>query len=268
MSDSLPVRQPAVAGLFYPGDSGELAATVRAHLDVGAELAGATSAPKAIIAPHAGYEYSGPVAGTAFASVADAADRIRRVVVLGPAHREPLRGLGLPGASAFSTPLGSVEVDTELVDRISEMPQVSVHRSAHELEHSLEVELPFLQLLFEDFTLLPLVVGDARPSEVAEVLDRVWGGDETSIVVSSDLSHYLPYDDAAKADSSTAGRVLALDSTLGPYDACGAHCVNGLLATARRRGMRCELLDLRNSGDTAGDRSRVVGYGAFAFFEE
>lgn len=267
MSDTRPVRQPAVAGLFYPGDPGELAATVRAHLEVGSELAGAASAPKAIIAPHAGYEYSGPIAGTAFAPIADAADRVRRVVVLGPAHREPLRGLGLPGTRAFSTPLGEVEVDSELVARVVELPQVSVNSSAHELEHSLEVELPFLQLLFDDFTLLPLVVGDAHPNEVAEVLDTVWGGEETRIVISSDLSHYLPYGDAMTADSSTAERILALDSSLGPYDACGAGCVNGLLTTARRRGMRCELLDLRNSGDTAGDRSRVVGYAAFALFE-
>lgn len=267
MFDTQPVRQPAVAGLFYPGDPGELAATVRAHLEVGSELAGAASDPKAIIAPHAGYEYSGPIAGTAFAPVADAADRVRRVVVLGPAHREPMRGLALPGASAFATPLGEVELDSELVDRVAALPQVSVNLSAHALEHSLEVELPFLQMILNEFTLLPLVVGDARPEEVAGVLDAVWGGDETLIVISSDLSHYLPYVDAVTADRSTAQRVLALEPTLGPYDACGAGCVNGLLAVARRRGMHCELLDLRNSGDTAGDHSRVVGYAAFAFFE-
>ncbi|MCP4200657.1 MAG: AmmeMemoRadiSam system protein B [bacterium] len=267
MADPQPVRQPAVAGLFYPGDPAELAATVRAHLDVGSELAGAASDPKAVIAPHAGYEYSGPIAGTAFAPVADSVDRVRRVVVLGPAHREPLRGLGLPGASAFSTPLGEVEVDSELADRVAELPQVAVSRSAHALEHSLEVELPFLQMILDDFTVLPLVVGDARPEEVAEVLDTVWGGEETRIVVSSDLSHYLSYVDAVAADRATAERVLSLEPTVGPCDACGAHCVNGLLASARRRGMRCDLLDLRNSGDTAGDRSRVVGYAAFAFYE-
>ncbi|MCH7666460.1 MAG: AmmeMemoRadiSam system protein B [Acidobacteria bacterium] len=278
MNDEQSVREPAVAGLFYPADRDELAATVRAHLDLGSALAPAMAptmaitssvakAPKAIIAPHAGYDYSGPIAGTAFAPLADASDRVRRVVLLGPAHRVRLRGLALPGAAAFATPLGEVRVDPELATRVAELPQVSVNLSAHAQEHSLEVEIPFLQLLFENITLLPLVVGDAGPEEVAEVLDTVWGGDETRLVISSDLSHYLPYDDARSADRATAEKILAFDSTLDPNAACGAFCVNGLLDAARDRGLGCELFDLRNSGDTAGDRSRVVGYGAFAFYE-
>ncbi len=268
------MRQPAVAGLFYPADRDELAATVRAHLDLGSAMAPAmtrtssdSETPKAIIAPHAGYDYSGPIAGTAFAALAGAFDRVRRVVLLGPAHRVPVRGLALPSAAALATPLGEVRVDSELAERVEGLPQVSVSPSAHAQEHSLEVEIPFLQLLFEDFSLLPLVVGDASSREVAEVLDAVWGGEETRIVVSSDLSHYLPYDDARSADLSSAEKILALDSVLNPSDACGAFCVNGLLASARARGLGCELLDLRNSGDTAGDRDRVVGYGAFAFYE-
>ncbi len=278
MTDEQSVRQPAVAGLFYPADPDQLAATVRAHLDVGSAIAPAISptmtrtlpsakAPKAIIAPHAGYDYSGPIAGTAFAALADASDRVRRVVLLGPAHQVRLRGLALPGAVALATPLGEVRVDPELAARVAELPQVSTNHSAHAQEHSLEVEIPFLQLLFRDITLLPLVVGDTGPEEVAEVLDAVWGGDETRLVISSDLSHYLPYDDARSADRATAEKILAFDSTLDSNDACGVLCVNGLLSAGRDRDLSCEVLDLRNSGDTAGDRDRVVGYGAFAFYE-
>jgi AmmeMemoRadiSam system protein B len=264
------VRQPAVAGLFYPADRRELAESVRAHLDLGSALvrreAGMRS-PKAIVAPHAGYDYSGPIAGSAFSAWSESTRDVRRVIVLGPAHRVALRGLALPGSSAMATPLGNVAIDGELAERVLELPQVVTHAGAHAQEHSLEVELPFLQLLFEDFTVLPLVVGDARPNDVAEVLGVVWGGEETRIVISSDLSHYLPYDEARVADRSTAEKILACDGPLGPYDACGAYCLNGLLVAARARGMRCDLLDLRNSGDTAGDRRRVVGYGAFAFWE-
>ncbi|MFQ5524884.1 MAG: AmmeMemoRadiSam system protein B [Thermoanaerobaculia bacterium] len=269
MTDEQRVRQPAVAGLFYPFDPRELAAAVRAHLDLGTALSPSQATvglAKAIVAPHAGYDYSGPIAGSAFAALADEADRIRRIVLLGPCHRVPLRGLGLPGADALATPLGEVAVDGELAARVLELPQVSVSVAAHELEHSLEVEIPFLQLLLGDFTLLPVVVGDAGAEEVGEVLEAAWGGDETRIVISSDLSHYLPYEESRTADRSTAERILALDS-VGSHDACGAYCVNGLLAAARRRGLKGELLDLRNSGDTAGDRSRVVGYGAFAFYQ-
>lgn len=168
---------------------------------------------------------------------------------------------------ALATPLGEVEVDQDLSARVDRLEQVSINPAAHSEEHSLEVELPFLQLLFGKFTLLPLVVGDADSESVAEVLEALWGGDETAIVISSDLSHYLPYESAREADRATAERILALDTTLGPYDACGAFCINGLLACASARGMRGELLDLRNSGDTSGDRGRVVGYGAFAFHE-
>jgi len=270
VTDYMSVRQPAVAGLFYPADRDELAATVRAHLDVGSALRPAApvdETPKAIIAPHAGYDYSGPIAGTAFVALSEASARVRRIVLLGPAHRVLLRGMALPGAGALATPLGEVMVDQELAELAAEFSQVSVDSAAHAEEHSLEVELPFLQLLFGEFTVLPLVVGEAGPREVAAVLDACWGGEETRIVISSDLSHYLPYRDAGVADRATAEKILALDSTLGDYDACGAACANGLLTSARARGMRSELLDLRNSGDTAGDRARVVGYGAFAFHE-
>lgn len=262
------VRRPAVAGMFYPGEARRLAADVRRYLDEAEPPAAGLPRPKAVIAPHAGYPYSGPIAGSAFRALAPAAKTIRRVVLLGPSHRVPLRGLATPGADAFETPLGEVPVDPGLVAAAEEVPGVAPSPRAHAPEHSLEVELPFLQELLRESpgaTLLPLVVGDAGPGEVAAVLDAVWGGDETVIVVSSDLSHYLPYDEARRRDRATADKVLALDATLGPYDACGAAPANGLLAAAQAHGLEASLLDLRSSGDTAGDPTAVVGYGAFAF---
>ena len=256
-------RRPAVAGLFYPGVRDELERSVRQHL---AEAhVEEVEAPKAVIAPHAGYVYSGPTAGFAFLALARRADEIERVVILGPAHRVPVRGLALPGALAFETPLGTVPVDEELAARIGPMPQIEVSDAAHELEHSLEVEIPFLQVILGDFTILPLVVGDATPHDVAEVLELVWGGAETAIVISSDLSHFLGYDEACRVDRATVDRILKLDAPVEPNQACGAYPINGMLEAASRHGLRAELLDLRNSGDTAGDRSRVVGYTAIAF---
>ncbi len=257
-------RPAAVAGTFYPASASEL----RRHVDellADAARLGRAPAPKALIAPHAGYVYSGPIAASAYAQIASQRSRIRRVVLLGPAHRVPVRGLALPGVQRFTTPLGDVAVDAGAVAALRDLPQLVESPLAHAAEHSLEVHLPFLQRLLGDFSLVPLVVGDATPEEVAAVLDRVWGGDETLIVVSSDLSHYLPYDNARRIDRDTVDRLLALDVTLDHERACGATPVNGLLLAARRRGLRAELLDLRNSGDTAGDRRRVVGYAAVAF---
>ena len=258
------VRPPAVAGMFYPGDAATLRRDVRALL---AEAAPAPLHAKAIIAPHAGYIYSGAVAAHAYALLGARADSIRRVVLLGPVHRVWVPGLALPGADAFDTPLGRVRVDAQAVAAIADLPQVDVRPDAHALEHSLEVQLPFLQSVLRDFTLVPLAVGGASPAQVAEVLDRLWGGDETLIVVSSDLSHFLGYDAARQVDADTCAAILALDTHLVGEQACGAHPVNGLLLAARRRGLTPHLLDRRNSGDTAGDRHRVVGYAAFAFTE-
>jgi AmmeMemoRadiSam system protein B len=221
--------------------------------------------PKALIVPHAGYIYSGPIAASAYARLVPGRSLIRRVVLLGPVHRVPIRGLALPGADSFVTPLGAVTVDAEAAARLHAMPQVVESEPAHSLEHSLEVQLPFLQTILEEFTLVPLVVGDASPSEVAEVIERLWGGPETLIVVSSDLSHYHRYERAAEIDSSTVDDILALADTLDHEQACGATPINGFALCARRHGLKPELLDLRNSGDTAGEKSRVVGYAAFAF---
>lgn len=258
------LRPAAVAGLFYPGSTTALAGDVRRYCD--AVPAHRGPLPKAIVVPHAGYVYSGPVAASAYARLAAGADLIKRVVLLGPAHRVAVRGLAVPAASAFATPLGAVEVDTQAVTRALTLPQVCVSAAAHAQEHALEVQLPFLQAVLHGFRVAPFVVGTAAAEEVAAVLDLLWGGPETLIVISSDLSHYHGYDDARAIDRRTAEQVLALAPPLDHEAACGAIPLNGLLLCARRRGLVPELLDLRNSGDTAGDRSRVVGYAAFAFF--
>lgn len=267
MPHTLESRPAAVAGLFYPRDPRELEHDVRAMLSAASNRESPADKIKAIIVPHAGYIYSGPVAASAYALLKSQRDRIHRVVLLGPVHRVPIRGLALPADEAFATPLGTVAVDRITAERLRTLPQVSVSRAAHALEHSLEVQLPFLQEVLKTFTLVPLAVGDATTREVAEVLDLVWGGPETLIVVSSDLSHYHSYADAQQRDYDTCETIRQLGDRLNHEQACGGTPINGLMEIARRRHLAPELLDLRNSGDTAGDRGRVVGYAAFAFTE-
>lgn len=257
------VRRPAVAGLFYPADPRELRADVDDYLSRVHPAPG--PAPKALIAPHAGYVYSGPVAAHAYARLRPVADTIRRVVLLAPAHRFPFRGLAFPEASEMLTPLGRVKVDRGALEAVSDLPQIQQLDLAFEGEHALEVHLPFLQAVLPSFSVVPFVVGDATAAEVAEVLERLWGGEETLIVVSSDLSHYLDYESARARDTRTTRLIEALDPVVGLHDACGRTPVNGLLTVARRRGLKAETVDLRNSGDTAGPRDRVVGYGAYLF---
>ena len=260
------VRQPAVAGAFYPGDAKELDATVRSYLAQAGEPAG--PAPKAVIAPHAGYIYSGQVAASAYARLKPARQSIRRVVLLGPCHRLPVRGLALSGAGAFLTPLGEVPVDREAGGAILDLPQVEVFDDSHAKEHSLEVQLPFLQVVLEGFTLVPLIVGQTRGAKVAEVIERLWGGPETLIVISSDLSHYLDYDSARRLDGVTCRAIENLDPAgIGQDQACGRVPVWGMLMSAKRRGLKVDTLGLCNSGDTAGTRERVVGYGSWIFLE-
>ena len=258
------IRQAAVAGLFYPGTATELAHDVRAML---ADAPTAEVTPKALIAPHAGYIYSGPIAASAYATLENIAPHIRRVILLGPTHRVAVRGLALSGAEAFATPLGEVALDMEAAQAIAHLPQVVINPQAHAQEHALEVQLPFLQTILHDFKLLPLAVGMATPEEVAEVLELLWGGDETLIVISSDLSHYLPYELAQSTDRDTAQAVLHLQQPLSHEQACGGTPINGLILAARKHHLVPHLLDLRNSGDTAGSRDGVVGYAAFAFEE-
>lgn len=260
------IRPPAVAGMFYPGHAPALTDTLASLIKAAARsLPEKPVVPKAIIAPHAGYVYSGPIAASVYARLAPAAASIRRVVLLGPTHRVGVQGLALPSATHFMTPLGAVAIDADGAAQLADLPQVVVADPPHAQEHSLEVQLPFLQFVLANFRVLPLAVGHVSANAVAEVLDRLWGGPETLIVVSSDLSHYLPYAAAQDIDATTASRIVALDPHIAHDEACGATPVNGLLLAAARHGLRAERIDLRNSGDTAGDRSRVVGYGAFAF---
>ena len=264
------IRPAAVAGTFYPDDAGALRGAISDWLSSAAPAADAArrAAPKLLVVPHAGYVYSGPIAAQAYALLAPWRGRIERVVLLGPAHRVAVRGLAVPTVCAFETPLGAVAVDRASIDALAALPQVVSSDAAHAHEHSLEVQLPFLQAALGPFSIVPLVVGRAAAGEVAEVLERAWGGDETLVVVSTDLSHYLPYAHARAADAVTVERILALDASLDHDQACGATPLNGALRVARARGLTPRLLDLRNSGDTAGDRSRVVGYGAIGFWAD
>ena len=259
------IRRPAVAGTFYPADPGQLGEMVNGFL-AAAGPAEAATVPKAIIAPHAGFVYSGAIAASAYARIEPARATITRVVLIGPSHRVALKGLALPGADGFATPFGTVKVDAAAVAAIAGLKQVSVMQAAHADEHSLEVHLPFLQRVLDDFTLVPLVAGEATADDVAEVLELLWGGAETLIVISSDLSHYHDYETARRMDARTSEAIEALDGgRIGYDDACGRIPVGGLLVVARRRGMGAATIDLRNSGDTAGPSDRVVGYGAYVF---
>ncbi len=259
------LRPAAVAGMFYPSD----AETLRTEVDrlLGVAPRRLALAPKALIVPHAGYPYSGPIAATAYACLASHAHHISRVVLLGPAHRMAVRGLATPAAERFTTPLGDVSLDISALAALEALPQVSRSSRAHAQEHALEVQLPFLQRVLHDFSLIPLLVGDATAGEVAQALDLLWGGEETLVVVSSDLSHYLPYAEAQRTDAATLEVIQHCSPVLRGEQACGATPINGLLQIAAQRGLTPHRLDARNSGDTAGDRTRVVGYAAVAFCE-
>jgi AmmeMemoRadiSam system protein B len=257
------IRPAAVAGLFYPADPVQLHNDIQAMLAV-TEQTG--SVPKALIVPHAGYIFSGPVAASAYAQLKNIRHIVKRVILLGPCHRVPLRGLATSSADYFETPLGSVMLDREAIQQIASLPQIEEFDLTHEQEHSLEVQLPFLQEVLDDFSLVPLVVGDTNAEEVSEVLERLWGGDETLIVISSDLSHYHDYNTARAMDNETCLAIEEMNPAAIHYDqACGRNPVIGLLTAANKHGLHATTLDLRNSGDTAGDKSSVVGYGAWAF---
>jgi hypothetical protein len=250
--------------MFYPASAAALRAEVARCL---AGQAAGGSVPKALIVPHAGLVYSGPVAAAAYARLRLAADSIRRVVLIGPSHRVALQGIAIPSVGAFASPLGLVDLDVDGLRALAGDPAVVLSDRAHAFEHSLEVQLPFLQSVLPQFRLLPLVAGHAGAEDVARILDLAWGGVDTLIVVSTDLSHFHDYERARMLDAETCQRILAMDPGLDGEEACGCVGLNGFLVVARRRGLVAEQLDLRNSGDTGGDRSRVVGYGAFAFHE-
>lgn len=262
-------RPAAVAGSFYPGDPATLRTALAAHLRQAGQPVSSTRPPKLLVVPHAGYVYSGDVAAMGYAQIAPWREQIERVVLLGPVHRVPVRGLAIPSVEAFETPLGDVTLDREAIASLRDLPQVVQADRPHAMEHALEVQLPFLQqVLGEGFRLVPLAVGDASPAEVAQVIERLWGGDETLIVISSDLSHYLPYAQAQARDGATVQRILHFATDLEGDEACGAAPLNGALRLAHAKGLVPRLLGVRNSGDAKGGqvgRDRVVGYGAVAF---
>jgi len=269
------IRPAAVAGSFYPGNRQMLAENIHELLKQVADNMESPAAsdmplalPKAIVVPHAGYIYSGHTAAIAYNLIARWHDTIKRVILFGPVHRVPVSGLALPDVDAFTTPLGEVELDKAAIASVAKMKQVIVSYPAHAQEHSLEVQLPFLQSILDDFKLVPFAVGDVSPQEVAEVIDALWGGTETIFVVSSDLSHFLPYSVANEVDKSTVKNILNMQGCLTHHQACGGTPLNGLILAAIKHHLHPTLLDLCNSGDTAGDKNRVVGYAAFAFTED
>ncbi|WP_076407478.1 AmmeMemoRadiSam system protein B [Shewanella sp. UCD-KL12] len=258
-------RSPAVAGLFYPADPVELTKQLKSYLaKVGTQQDLSSKRPKAIIVPHAGYIYSGEVAAHAFASIGANANKIKRVVLIGPAHTIYLQGCALPEMTHFETPLGFLDIDKHSINSLSSYEGVTTSDLPHQNEHSLEVQLPFLQHLISEFTLIPIVVGDIMPNIMADILQRVWGGDETLIVVSTDLSHFHQYEEALYIDSKTCQKVLALSCDISSEQACGCRALNAIALQARRHNLNITQLSYRNSGDTsAGDKERVVGYASF-----
>jgi len=257
------VRCAAVAGAFYPRGAQELKSTVEALLSQATKKE--LSRLCGVVAPHAGYPYSGPIGGEAFSLLARSSDAPNRILLIGPPHYVPVRGIVAPSSSAFATPLGDVAVDVGAVESLRDAGLVTIDDTPHAPEHALEVELPFLQRVLENFTIVPLLVGVASPEQVARVIETLLGK-QTLLVVSTDLSHYLDYETAERRDLATAGTIERLDySTLGPNDACGFSALNGALCAASRCGWTVTRVDLRSSGDTSGEKGRVVGYGAWAF---
>ncbi len=260
-------RPPAVAGMFYPGETSALQDQINGYLKEGNQEE--TIIPKALIVPHAGTIYSGSIAGSGYRRLLQYRHVIRKVILLGPAHRVHLKGLALPTVDRFQSPLGNIDLDTKIISQlVEEFPQVSYSEIAHAEEHSLEVQLPFLQSILSSFRLVPLVVGDASAIEVAEVIEHLWGGDESLLLISSDLSHFHTYDKAVRVDKKTAGLIEAFKGDeLPSQSACGLVPLRGLLRLARQKKMTIQRFDLRNSGDTAGPRDQVVGYGCWGLYE-
>ena len=262
------VRPPAVAGMFYPRELAVLAGEITEYLDQANEDRLCPGFPKIVIVPHAGFIYSGAVAAHAYDLLRPARGVVKRVVLMGPCHRVAVRGLALPGASAFETPFGRIPIDVEGEKLARTLPQVCVMPATHAQEHAIEVQLPFLQQVLGSFQLLPFVVGAASAEQVGEVIEKLWGGEETLFVISSDLSHYHPYAAARAMDEGTAKAIVNLDTGINHEQACGATPISGALLVAQRHGLKPRLLDLRNSGDTAGGKDRVVGYASFAFEDD
>jgi len=261
------IRQPAVAGTFYPDNPVRLQRDLISMLEQARQPELNADAVKALIVPHAGYVYSGPIAATAYRLLQSRRQQIRRVVLLGPSHRVPFYGMAIPTTDHFRTPLGDIELDQEALSQIENLPGVERRDDAHAWEHSLEVQLPFLQAVLDRFTLVPIVVGNADSSSVARVVETLWGGQETLILISSDLSHFKPYNQAREIDLATTRLIESKQEGIVGTQACGCHPLNGLLRLARQKGLHVQTLDVRNSGDTAGSRDQVVGYGSYAVIQ-
>jgi len=262
------IRYPAVAGMFYPADKQVLKQDIHRYLEQCQMASNTNIVPKAIVVPHAGYVYSGSIAASAYQYLQPLKDKIKRVVLLGPSHRVAFKGLAVPGSEYFKTPLGDITLDKQAIADLLELPQVVESNYAHEEEHSLEVQLPFLQEVLDDFSLVPVVIGDADRYEVAEVIKHLLSGheDETILVISSDLSHYHSYEEATRMDRATSEAIVNYKPELIQYDdACGRNGIKGLLTIAEEKKLKADIVDLRNSGDTAGSKDRVVGYGAYVF---
>ncbi len=258
------IRAAAVAGMFYPGDPHALADETDRWLARAVKPPSSSGPINAVIAPHAGFPYSGPIAGSAFAPLTAQRSSIRRVILIGPSHHIAFPGLALSSADAFQTPLGEIPVDTAASQELTAIPGVTYLDAAHKEEHALELHLPFLQRVLDDFSIVPIVTGQASPALVAAAIECIGGGPETLVAISSDLSHYLPYPDAVRMDRATSDAIEAIQpETIAPEQACGRLAIQGLLHTARERNLNLTTIDLRNSGDTAGDKRRVVGYGAY-----
>ena len=261
------IRLPAVAGAFYPDNPATLQRDLAHMLEQAEQRELTADSIKALIVPHAGYLYSGPVAATAYKLLKPRSEQIKRVALLGPSHRVPVNGMAIPTNEQFRTPLGDIPLDLEALKQMAKLPGVERRDDAHAWEHSLEVQLPFLQAVLEEFTLVPIVVGGAGPAAVAQLLDMLWGGDETLILISSDLSHFQSYKEAMSSDQATTRLIEQKQDTLVGEQACGCHPLNGLLRLARQKGLSLQTLDVRNSGDTAGSRDQVVGYGSYAVIQ-
>ncbi len=264
---SLIHRQAAVAGQFYPIEAMALSSEIEYYLNNASNLE--VHHPKAIIAPHAGYIYSGAIAASGYTQLQNRSTSITNIIILGPAHRVAFNGIATSSARYFDTPLGSVELNQSLIKKLSDLHFIQCHDEAHRNEHSIEVQLPFLQSILGKFTIVPLLIGDCDSNDVSTVLNLLWGGSETFIIISSDLSHFHSYDTATKNDDLTSQAILKLQPEKIHYsDACGRTPINGLLKIAQTKKLKASILDVRNSGDTAGDKTRVVGYGAYSFTEQ
>ncbi len=266
MTVHINIRNPAVAGSFYPGTTEELNSSIQAYLD-DAQTQSIQSKPRAMIVPHAGYIYSGPIAASAYSQLIPFAKQISKVVLLGPSHRVPLLGIATSSLDSFQTPLGNIPLDKPLIRKLEQLPFVQTHDDAHREEHSLEVQLPFLQKVLAEFTLVPLVIGQVDDHQVSDLIEYLWQEENTLFLISSDLSHYLDYERARECDQATSEAIAALTPQKIHYEqACGRSAIAGMLLSAKKHHLNVQMLDLRNSGDTAGTKDRVVGYGSWAFF--